>query len=175
MSCHIQRIVRHLMLLGLCLAVVGCAGYRLGPTGGFEAGAKSAQVQAFANQTTEPGLSEALSFALRQQIQRDGTLALETRRQGDIVIEGVLSQYQREGLTRQPQDILTIRDFEIVILAQVKAKDTVSGEWILDREVQGRTLVRGQMDLAAAERRALPLLMEDLARNITDLLVNGDW
>ncbi len=168
--------MRHIFFLAMsCILLSGCAGYRLGSTGGFVAGARSIEIAAFPNQTQEPRLTEELSTALRQQIQRDGTLLLETRDRGDIVLEGAITQYIREGLTLQPRDILTIRDFEIQILASVKAQDRGTGEVLLDREVSGRTLVRGEIDLAEAERRATPLLMEDLARNIVDLLVNGDW
>lgn len=169
---HLMRLI---LLFFTCLIMSGCAGYRLGSTGGFVAGERSIEITAFPNQTPEPRLTEELSTALRQQIQRDGTLLLETRDRGDIVLEGAITQYVRQGLTLQPRDILTVRDFEIQILAKVRARDRNSGEIILDREVSGRTLVRGQIDLTEAERRATPLLMEDLARNITDLLVNGEW
>ena len=158
-----------------CLLASGCAGYRLGSTGGFEAGARSIEITPFPNQTTEPGLTEALSIAIRKEIQRDGTLFLETRDRGDILLQGTIETYLRDGITLQPQDILTVRDFQVGVEAQVKALDRSSGEWILDRKITGRTLVRGQMDLTEAERIALPLLMEDLARNITDLLVNGEF
>ncbi|MDC3182586.1 LPS assembly lipoprotein LptE [bacterium] len=164
---------RFLLLLG-CLLLSGCAGYRLGSTGEFADG-RSIEIHAFQNQTTEPRLTEELSIALRQQVHRDGTLLLETRDRGDILLEGSITRYIRQGLTFQPRDILTVRDFEIQILAKVKARNRNSGEVILDREVTGRTLVRGQIDLTEAERRATPLLMEDLARKITDLLVNEDW
>ncbi|MDA0749871.1 MAG: LptE family protein [Verrucomicrobia bacterium] len=158
-----------------CLLASGCAGYRLGSTGGFPAGSRSIQITPFPNQTTEPGLTEALSAAIRKEIQRDGTLALETRDRGDILLQGTIQTYLRDGVTLQPQDILTVRDFQVSVVAQVKALDRNSGKWILDRNVTGRTLVRGQTDLTEAERIALPLLMEDLARNITDLLVNGEF
>lgn len=161
--------------LALCLLLGGCAGYRLGSTGGYQAGARSIEVTPFPNQTTEPGLTEALSFAIRKEIQRDGTLALETRDRGDILLQGTIQTYLREGRTFQPQDILSVRDFEVGVEASVKALDRSSGEWILDQKVTGRTLVRGQIDLTEAERIAMPLLMEDLARNITDLLVNGEF
>ena len=175
MMLPMPNLLRHFLLLAGCLVLSGCAGYRLGSTGGFVSGERSIEITAFPNQTPEPRLTEELSTALRQQIQRDGTLLLETRDRGDIVLEGAITQYDRQGLTLQPRDILTVRDFEIQILAKVKARDRNSGGIILDREVSGRTLVRGEIDLTEAERRATPLLMEDLARNITDLLVNGDW
>ena len=77
---------RFLLLLG-CLLLSGCAGYRLGSTGGFADG-RSIEIHAFQNLTTEPRLTEELSTALRQQVHRDGTLLLETRDRGDILLEG---------------------------------------------------------------------------------------
>ena len=55
-----------------------------------------------------------------------------------------------------------------------RATETAERLFLIAR-LAGRTLVRGQIDLTEAERRATPLLMEDLARKITDLLVNEDW
>ena len=40
---------------------------------------------------------------------------------------------------------------------------------------QGRTTLRPGADFSSAERQAVPLLAEDLARNITSLLVDGSW
>ena len=47
--------------LVICLFSSGCAGYKLGSTGGFQAGARSIEITPFPNQTTEPGLTEAAS------------------------------------------------------------------------------------------------------------------
>ena len=37
------------------------------------------------------------------------------------------------------------------------------------------TLVRVGSDLSSAERQAIPLLADDLAKNVTELLVDGTW
>jgi hypothetical protein len=46
---------------------------------------------------------------------------------------------------------------------------------LLDKNVSGATLVQVGTDLASAERQSAPLLAEDLARNITELLTEGPW
>ena len=46
---------------------------------------------------------------------------------------------------------------------------------ILEKDVQGRTTLRPGLDLSSAERQAVPLLAQDLARNITSLLADGSW
>jgi len=42
----------------LALAAGGCAGYRLGPTNGQAAGARSVQIDPFVNKTVQPRLGD---------------------------------------------------------------------------------------------------------------------
>lgn len=161
------------LLLLLCLA--GCAGYRLGPSNGMAAGSKSIQINLFRNDTLEPRLSEAIGFALRRTIQQDGTFSLDTKDEGDIVLTGVVVSFERSGLSFQPADILTVRDFSLSMNARVKAVERGSGKVLLDAMVSGRTTVRAGADLVSAERQAVPLVAQDLSRNLTSLLVDGKW
>src|SRR5690242_9183577 len=71
----------------------GCAGYQLGSTSGFAAREKSVQIHPFLNQTLEPHLTDAVSFQLRKEIQRDGTYQLVTHGDGDIVVSGVITNF----------------------------------------------------------------------------------
>jgi len=153
----------------------GCAGYRLGPSNGMAAGSRSIQVDLFQNRTLEPRLTEALGIALRRTLQQDGTYKLNTQRGGDIVLTGVLTGYDRIGLSFKPSDILSVRDFELRLYAHITAVDRSSGRMILEKDVQGRTTLRPGLDLSSAERQAVPLLAQDLARNITSLLADGSW
>lgn len=161
-------------LLG-CLLAAGCAGYRLGPTNGLDPGARSVQVQPFVNQTYEPRLSEPVTHALRKQFQQDGTFRVATRGDGDIVVTGTLMAFQRNPLTLQPNDVFSTRDYEVRLTAHVKAEERASGRVVFDRTVMGRTTIRNAPDLNSAERQAAPLLAEELARNISALLIDGSW
>ncbi len=160
-------------VLLLCLA--GCAGYSLGPTGGQTAGARSIEIKPFADRTMEPRLIEPVASALRKEVQRDGTLRLVTSEPGDIVVSGTLLEYTRKVLTLQPDDLFSTRDYEVRLTAHVVAVDRSTGKTLLDRDVSGRIPVRSAPDLASAERQAAPLVAEQLARNITSLLVDGTW
>jgi hypothetical protein len=164
-----------LLLAMLGLLVAGCAGYRLGPTNGAAAGARSIQVNPFYNRTIEPRLIESLAFALRRQLQQDGTYTLDTDNQGDVVVSGTILNYERQQLSLQPRDSLTPRDYRITITAQVVAVERSSGRTLLDRKVKGYSDIRIGPDLASAERQALPLVTEDLARSAVALLVDGTW
>jgi hypothetical protein len=157
------------------LCATGCAGYRLGPTNGVAAGEKSVQVTPFINQTLEPRLTDAVTSQMRKELQRDGTYQLVSTPGADIVVSGTLTSYQRNEVTLASNDILTVRDFRLTLTARVIAREAGTGKALLDQPVTGHTLIRVGNDLPSAERQAMPLLANDLARNITALLVEGKW
>jgi len=161
------------LVLGVLLT--GCAGYKLGPTNGLEAGSRSIQINPPVNETYEPRLSVELNQQLRKLIQRDGTYHLETRGDGDVIVSTTITRYERLGESFQPRDTLTVRDFRVILKAHVVAYDRVTGKNIVNHDFDGRTTVRLGGDQASAERQALPLLTEDLARRITSALVDGEW
>ena len=168
--------MRSVLCAGLAtLLAAGCAGYRLGPTNGTSAGARSVQVNFFSNQTPEPRLVEAVNSALRKRLSQDGTYRLDTHGDGDVVVNGVITQFSRSGITFQPGDVITVRDYNLGLTAQIKVTERATGKVLLDRTVSGRTTIRVGNDLSSAERQAVPLLAEDLARNATSLLVDGTW
>ena len=169
-----MRRVFHFILVAALMAFTGCA-YRLGPSNGERAGGRSIQVNPFQNQTVEPRLIEAVSFALRRQLQQDGTYTLDTQNEGDIVVNGVIVSYERHSLSFQSRDVLTPRDYRLTIIAHITAKERASGRTLLDRRITGHSDIRIGPDLSSAERQALPLVAAELARSTTALLVDGSW
>jgi len=169
--------MRFVQILTLTLGIFlcGCAGYRLGPTGGQEAGAKSVQITPFVNNSTEPGLADEVTSALRKAVQRDGTFKLATHRDSDLIVTGVITDYRRRELTLLRGDLRTVRDYQITIVAHVVIRERASNQVILERDVDGSTLLRVGVDFGSSERQAAPQLAEDLARRVKDLLVDGSW
>jgi Lipopolysaccharide-assembly len=152
----------------------GCAGYHLGPVNNQTAGEKSVQVLPFNNQTLEPRLGDAVTQALREQLQTDGTYHL-ARSSGDIVVSGVITTYGRTGLSFLSSDVYTANNYQVGIVAHVVARERDTGKVLLDKDLNGYTLVHVTSDLADAERQALPLLAEDLAQRVTEQLAEGAW
>jgi hypothetical protein len=161
-------------VLVLCL-FAGCAGYQLGPVNGAVAGGKSIEVLPFNNQTLQPRLGDALTQALREELQTDGTFHLTAHDPGDVVVTGVVTSYSRSGVSFLSTDASTPQDYRVDVIAHVTARERASGRLLIDKNVTGQTLVPVTSDLADAERQALPLLAQDLARNITGLLTEGAW
>jgi hypothetical protein len=157
------------------LFLTGCAGYHLGPTNGLEAREKSIQINPFVNQTLQPHLTDAVTFQLHKQFQREGTFQLATHGDADVVLSGSLIKYQRVEVTLASQDILMVRDYRLGLTAHVTARERSTGKVLLDQQVSGFTLIRVGSDLTSSERQALPLLAGDLARNVTALLAEGKW
>lgn len=170
--------MRALLALGLAASVfacAGCAGYKLGTTTSFPAGQHSIQIGLIKNQTNEPRLIEALNNALRKRFQQDGSYKLDTRGESDVILTGVITRFDRSGVSYQPADTLTVRDYGLSISARITVKERSTGKILFDRDVGGRTTIRVGNDLPSAERQAVPLLAEDLARNATSLIVDGNW
>jgi hypothetical protein len=169
--------MRFLKLQALCAGAFllgGCAGYHLGPVNGETAGDKSVEVLPFNNRTLQPRLGDAVTQALREQLQVDATYHLAAR-QGDIVLSGDVTSYSRAGLSYSAEDVLTAANYRVNIVAHVVARDSATGKVLLDKDVSGYALVHVGSDLANAERQALPLLAQDLAQRVTEQLAEGAW
>lgn len=173
----IQRSSNPLFFLFCILAaslLSSCAGYKLGPTNGVEAGQKTIQITPFLNHTLEPRLGDAVTTALRLRIQRDGTYRLATHGDADLIVTGVLTHYERYELNLQPNDVLTVQDYRVNVTAKITLRDVNAGTTMTWTNT-GYTLVRVGSDLTSSERQAMPVLAEDLATHVTDSLVDGTW
>ena len=129
----------------------------------------------FQNVTTEPRLTEPVATALRRAIQQDGTFRLATRENPDLIVEGAITEFDRSGISYDPRDVLTVRDYELRMSAKFTIREAATGKVLLSSAEFGRTTIRSGTDLPSAERQAAPLLAEDLARRITAALVDGSW
>ena len=164
--------------LGIFTAVFlllgGCAGYTLGPSNGLAAGDKKIQITPFLNHTYQPRLGDDVTTALREDIQRDGTYRLATHGDADIIVSGELVRYTRHELNFGSNDVLTVQTYNVDVIARITAHDLAAGttkNWTN----RASTLVRVGSDLASSERQAMPVLAEDLAKHVTDSLVDGAW
>jgi hypothetical protein len=166
---------RWILFCVVSLGLTGCAGYRLGPANGLAPGTKSVQISPFVNQTLEPRLTDAVTSQMRRQLQRDGTYRLATHDDGDILVTGVITGFNRQELGFSSKDTLTVTDFRLSLTAQVTAREKSTGKVLLDQRVTGFTLIRVGRDLTSSERQALPLLAESLAENAVALLADGSW
>jgi len=165
--------------LFLCAAtavvLAGCAGYKLGPTNGMTAGSRSVAIRPFVNKTHEPRVAEYLAMSMRRRLQQDGTFRLETSGAPDIVVTGEITRFERSGLSYTTNDVLTPQEYTLTLFARVVARDLTTGRTNFDHEFAGRTFLRIGEDLGSAEREAMPVLTDELAREAVTQLVDGSW
>ena len=161
--------------LSLVCILTGCVGYQAGPTKGALAGARTVSVSFFKNETLEPRLMVAVNRALKRNLQQDGTFELETHGNADLLVTGELTDFLRGGVSYTPEDILTVQDYNLQLTATITVTDRVTGEVIIQRNITGNSIVRVGDDLTAGQRQAVPLIADQLARQATDLIVDGDW
>ena len=162
-----------LACLALVLFAAGC-GYTLGPTNGLTAGEKKVQITPFLNNTFQPRLGDAVTTALRRKIQEDGTYRLASHDDADIIVTGVLKKYVRHELSFEPHDVLTVQDYRVSVVAEYTARNLNTGS-VMNWTNISYTLVRVGSDLTSSERQAMPVLAEEVAKNITDSLADGSW
>lgn len=170
-----MRFLPGILGIALALSLSGCAGYRVGPSNGQRAGERTIQIVPFTNRTLEPRLSDAVTAALRKEIQREGTYQLVTQIPGEVVVSGEITSFVRSEISFIPTDVITAQDYQMKFTARVIARDRRSGKTLLDRDLTGTTLMRVGKDLPSVERQTLPLLANDLARQITAALADGTW
>lgn len=159
----------------LTVLFCGCAGYRLGPTNEFRARERSVYVEVFVNQTLQPRLEDDFTQAVRIGLQREGTYRLSHKQDSDIILQGVIKDYSRLGLSYNPEDLTQVQDYTLVAVTHITAFERSTGKKLLDRDVSGNTQVRAEDDLQSAERQATPLLANNMALKVVDLLVDGTW
>lgn len=163
------------LLVGVAGLVCGCAGYRLGSPHALGTSARTVFVQPVVNETTEPRVGEALTSALRRHIQQDGTFALADKEESDLILAVTATAYGRQAISFHPDDVVRPRDLQVTLQARARVIERNSGQVLLDRQFAGRQWMRIGPDMAAAERQALPMVAEDLARLVVLALAEGAW
>lgn len=113
--------------LGSALAVVlaaGGCGYSTGST--LDEQYQTVHVAPFLNQSKEYDLQAPLTNAITRKFIHDGRLRVVGREQADLVVEGLILDYQLKGLTFDEDDDVT--QFLTVIAAGVRLTDARTGD-----------------------------------------------
>ncbi|GMW00487.1 MAG: hypothetical protein AMXMBFR84_16240 [Candidatus Hydrogenedentota bacterium] len=90
-------------------------------------------VAPFQNASREYDLQAPLTNAVTRKFIHDGRLKVVPREQADLVMEGVILDYQLKGITYDQDDRVT--QFLMVVIAGVRVTDSATGDvvWQSDR------------------------------------------
>ena len=74
-----------------------------------------------------------------------------------------------------PGDTLTVQDYSLSLTAKVTVTERATGGVVLEKSLTGSTVVRVGNDFTAGQRQAVPLIANELARSVTDMMTIGEW
>lgn len=167
----LSRVAVILTYLGCALAV-GCMGYRVGPV--LKADYRSVAVPMFKNKTYKPQLEAQITNGIIVRLQADGTLRVDSEANADIVVTGEIIRYNRLALRLAQEDADVPREYRLEIVVHVEAHDRRTGKVVLKpTDITGKADMFIGTDQQSAEYQALPLVADDVARQVVDLLVES--
>ncbi len=95
-------------------------------------------VAPFENESREYGIQAAVTNAVRRKFIQDGRLQVVNRAEADLLLEGVIIDYQLRGITFDEDDDVT--QFLTVITAGARCIDAGTGEIVWqDAQLAGET------------------------------------
>lgn len=152
--------------LFLALALSGClSGYRLGST--LPPDVRSVYVPIAVNDTEEPLLADELTRALLAQIQRDGSLSIESREAADSVLRVTITDFQLSPLGFEASDRRRVDEYRLRLVADMELVRQSNGKTLArSGGLTGRSDFELVGDLTSGKRRGTPEAAEDLARRI---------
>ena len=173
-------ILRLAVLAAALMAVVGCAGYKIGPVKPkLMEGVQTIAVPTFRNETLEPRIEVLLASAIIKQIQQDGTYRVVRENEADAILHGRLVEIRRRPARSVRGNVLQTREFTLELNVHYSVVNRVTGRELEARNVAGTTsfFVSGSNTIAADvtqdERQALPLAAEDLAIRLVSQISEG--
>ena len=161
------------ILTGLgCALAVGCLGYRVGPI--LKADYRSVAVPMFKNKTYKPQLEAQITNGIIKRLQTDGTLRVDSEANADVVVTGEIIRYNRLALRLLQENADVPREYRLVIVVHVEAHDRLTGKVVLKpTDISGSADMFIGSDQQSAEYQALPLVADDVARQVVSLLVES--
>lgn len=159
----------------LALAVCGCGtSYSWRST--VPEGLRTIAVPTFRNESSVSELGAVATRQVLREIQREGTFAIRSADSAALEIQGVVKStssvvggYSRTAAMRTVSYSLAA-DVEISVI------DRRQGRVLLDNRIyRPQTVFTAESDLETARRDASGRLMEDLARQVVDDILNLKW
>jgi len=159
------------LLLSICaLFLNGCAGYRLGST----LTVKSVYVPTVTNNTDEPFLETEITRAIRDELQREGSLRLESENEAESTLIISVNKYELTAISTERTNRSLANEFRVDLVASVKLVENSTGRVIMNRSaVRGDSFFEFAGDLVTARRTALPKVSDDLANDIVSAVVEA--
>ncbi len=161
------------LLMVLALGFLnGCAGYRLGTT--LPPHIRTVHVPLAENQTREPDLESAVTRAVLQAFQQDGTLRLQDAGTADTTLLLTIQLFRWEPVIYGREDRATADEYRLRIGVEARFIDHRDGSVRLDAALLGEaTFPATTADVTSALREAIEPAAQDLAREVVNAVISA--
>ena len=123
------RIFGHGLLALFLLTLTACRSYKLGHPA--ELPFETIFVQPAGNESDAPQAQAIVSTKVREAILRDSRVKLTAdKKNADVVLDLILTAYDRRIATRDPNDTETALDYDLTLTSQISLFDQRSGEYL---------------------------------------------
>lgn len=159
-------------LIALAFTATSCAGYRLGSM--LPPELKSVHVPVFKNATSEPFIETALTNAVRDEIQKDGSLQIANEDEADTVLLVTINSYTLQPLSYDRANRTLANEYRVLLETSVTLRNRKTGQVVVNYpRVRGDAAFDFAGDLTNAKRQALPAVADDLAHQIVERVVEA--
>lgn len=153
----------------VCSMLAGCAGYRVGTL--LPEKYKTLSVPMFKNGTNQPNIESLATNAVIEQLNVDRTLQVVDR-DPDLLLECTIVGYTRTAI-RYAEGVRP-QEYRLTIGVSATLTDIRENKAIWsNRPISGDYDFQAGADLYSSESAALPFVMEDLAHDIVEAIVEG--
>lgn len=169
--------IRPIPLLALALAflLAGC-GANYTWKSSVPAEMRTVAVPTFRNESDVQELGAIASRQVLRELQREGTFEIRTSGESALEIQGVVKSTTLDVKAYDRSTELRMRAYDVKALVEVSVIDKRRRKVLIDnRRYQATTRATIGQDMTTALRDASGRLMEDLATQVVDDLLNLKW
>lgn len=150
--------MKFLAALCLLLGVSACGYHFPGQTGTLPGGVKNIYIPLFVNKTSEPQLENRLSSVVSEVFARNGKISqVESAKQAEAVLEGVISSYRTTPLSYDKFD--NISEYRSTMVVDAKLRRVSDGRllwqgsvtWYADYVAAADKTIQGDLEKDAID------------------------
>lgn len=168
-------LLRCAALLALAAAGGGC-GASYAWRSSVPASARTVSVPTFANESTVYGLGAAAARQILREIQREGTFRVAAPGDAALEIQGVIKRVQAGGAAYDRRTGMRFASFTLSAAVEVSVIDRRTKKVLVNNRLYSATApVTSSQDMVTSRRDASGRLMESLAQQVVDDLLNLDF
>ena len=168
-------LARFAACLALASAVAGC-GTSYSWRSSVPESARAVAVPTFRNDSDVTGLGAAASRQLLREIQREGTFKVASGGDAALEIQGVIKKVQAGGAAYDRRAGMRYASFTLGAAVEVSVIDRRTKKVLVNNRLYSATApVTSSQDMVTSRRDASGRLMESLATQVVDDLLNLDF